>query len=83
VRAFGTGFAVGVGRGGSVLAPNLAGALFAADLGRPTVSMIMAVGSLVAAGVLTLLVVKSDAATEAESGEARPEAPAGAVAHGR
>jgi MFS family permease len=83
VRAFGTGFAVGVGRGGSVLAPNLAGALFAADLGRPTVSMIMAIGSLVAAGVLTLLVVKSDAATEAESGEARPEVPAGAVAHGR
>ena len=27
VRAFGTGFAVGVGRGGSVLAPNLAAAL--------------------------------------------------------
>jgi hypothetical protein len=85
VRAFGTGFAVGVGRGGSVLAPNLAGALFAADLGRPTVSMIMAIGSLVAAGVLTLLVVKSDAATEAEAGETRPEAeaPQGAIAHGR
>jgi MFS family permease len=83
VRAFGTGFAVGVGRGGSVLAPNLAGALFAADLGRPTVSMVMAVGSLVAAGVLTFLVVKSDAATEAEAGETRPEAPAGAIAQGR
>jgi hypothetical protein len=67
-----------------VLAPNLAGALFAAGLERPTASMIMAIGSLVAAGVLTLLVVKSDAATEAESGEtARPEAPAGAIAHGR
>jgi MFS family permease len=83
VRAFGTGFAVGVGRGGSVLAPNLAAALFAADLGRPTVSMIMAIGSLVAAGVLTMLVVKSDAATEAESGETRPEVPASAIAHGR
>ncbi len=83
VRAFGTGFAVGVGRGGSVLAPNLAAGLFAADLGRPTVSMIMAIGSLVAAGVLTLLVVKSDAATEAESGETRPEAPADAIAQGR
>ena len=35
-RAFGTGFAVGVGRGGSVLAPNLAGALFAAQLGVST-----------------------------------------------
>ncbi len=61
VRAFGTGFAVGVGRGGSVLAPIVAGGLFAADLGRPTVSMIMALGSLVAAGVLTMLVVKRDA----------------------
>ncbi len=76
VRAFGTGFAVGVGRGGSVLAPNLAAALFAADLGRPTVSMIMALGSLFAAGVLTMLVVKSDAATEAEAGETRARGPA-------
>ena len=57
--------------------------LFAADLGRPTVSMIMAIGSLLAAGVLTLLVVKSYAATEAESGETRPEAPADAIAQGR
>jgi hypothetical protein len=72
-----------VGRGGSVLAPNLAAALFAADLGRPTVSMIMALGSLIAAGVLTLLVVKSDAATEAEAGETRPDVPASAIAHGR
>jgi hypothetical protein len=45
--------------------------------------MIMALGSLFAAGVLTMLVVKSDAATEAESGETRPEAPASAIAHGR
>jgi len=59
VRAFGTGFAVGVGRGGSVLAPNLAAGLFAANLGVPTVSMIMALGSLFAAGVLTMLVVKT------------------------
>jgi MFS family permease len=64
VRAFGTGFAVGVGRGGSVLAPNLAAGLFAADLGVPTVSMIMAIGSLVAAGVLTMLVVKTGSDNE-------------------
>ena len=72
VRAFGTGFAVGVGRGGSVLAPNLAGALFAANLGVPTVSMIMALGSLVAAGVLTMLVVKPEL-PESESAEKRAE----------
>ena len=83
VRAFGTGFAVGVGRGGSLLAPNLAAALFAAQLGTPTVSMIMALGSLFAAGILSMLVIKSDAATEAEAGETRAEAPQGAVAHGR
>jgi cyanate permease len=85
VRAFGTGFAVGVGRGGSVLAPNLAGILFAANLDRPAVSMIMAAGSLVAAGVLTMLVIKPEA-PEAESTETGAEAAAGikgAVAHGR
>jgi MFS family permease len=84
-RAFGTGFAVGVGRGGSVLAPNIAGALFAADLGVPTVSMIMALGSLVAAVVLTLLVIKPEV-PEAESSEKGSRADAalgGAVAHGR
>ncbi len=84
-RAFGTGFAVGVGRGGSVLAPNLAGALFAAQLGTPTVSMIMALGSLFAAGVLTMLVVKPEL-PESESAERRAESSAslkGAVAHGR
>lgn len=76
-RAFGTGFAVGVGRGGSVLAPNLAGALFAAELGRPEVSMIMALGSLAAAGVLTMLVMKT--ASDREPGDTQ----ASAVAHGR
>ena len=52
VRAFGTGFAVGVGRGGSVLAPIIAGYLFQANLGLPTVAMMMALGSLMAALML-------------------------------
>jgi MFS family permease len=85
VRAFGTGFAVGVGRGGSVLAPIIAGGLFAADLGLPTVSMIMALGSLVAAGVLTMLKVRPET-PEAEPADERSQvAPnlKGAVAHGR
>jgi MFS family permease len=83
-RAFGTGFAVGVGRGGSVLAPNIAGALFAAELGRPEVSMIMACGSLVAAAVLTMLVIKRE--PEIDAAEKGPEVAAdlkGAVAHSR
>ena len=52
VRASGTGFAVGVGRGGSVLAPIIAGFLFAANFSLPTVSLLMGLGSLVAALVL-------------------------------
>ena len=55
VRAFGTGFTVGVGRGGSVLAPIIAGFLFDRGLLLPTVSLTMALGSLLAAGVLLML----------------------------
>lgn len=60
VRAFGTGFAIGIGRGGSVLAPILAGVLFDAGYGLPSVSLTMALGSLVAAGVILLLKVAPD-----------------------
>jgi len=55
VRASGTGFAVGIGRGGSVLAPIIAGFLFEAGVTLPTVSMLMALGSILAAGALALL----------------------------
>jgi MFS family permease len=55
VRAFGTGFTVGVGRGGSVLAPIIAGFLFTYGYSLPTVAMTMASGSLLAAAVLILL----------------------------
>jgi MFS family permease len=84
VRAFGTGFAVGVGRGGSVLAPIIAGALFSANLGLPTVAMIMALGSLVAAGVLTMLKLKPETteADPAERAEVRSDLD-GAIAQGR
>jgi benzoate transport len=60
VRATGTGFAIGVGRGGSVLAPILAGYLFAWGYALPTVALLMAMGSLVAAGVLALLKLRPD-----------------------
>jgi MFS family permease len=55
VRASGTGVAVGVGRGGSVLAPIIAGYLFNVGYSLPTVASIMALGSLLAAGVLVML----------------------------
>jgi benzoate transport len=59
-RATGTGFAIGVGRGGSVLAPITAGFLFKRGYTLPTVALYMALGSLIAAGVLSLLKLKPD-----------------------
>jgi benzoate transport len=55
VRATGTGFVIGVGRGGAVISPNLAGNLMQANLGLPTVALIMAVGSLLAGIMLSML----------------------------
>jgi MFS family permease len=60
VRASGTGFAIGIGRGGSVLAPIIAGFLFTAGYPLPTVSFMMALGSLVAAGILSFLKLEAD-----------------------
>jgi MFS family permease len=48
MRASGTGFAIGTGRGGSVLAPIVAGFLFQAGHDLAFVSTIMAFGSLLA-----------------------------------
>jgi MFS family permease len=55
VRAAGTGFAIGVGRGGSLLAPIAAGFLFEGGVGVPVVAAIMGGGSLLAAIVLLFL----------------------------
>jgi MFS family permease len=52
LRASATGFVIGVGRGGSALAPALAGVLFAAGYGLSTVAILMSLGSLVAAFAL-------------------------------
>jgi benzoate transport len=62
VRASGTGFAIGVGRGGSVLAPIIAGFLFTAGYPLPTVALTMSLGSLVAAGILSFLKLETDQA---------------------
>jgi len=55
LRATATGFVIGVGRGGSALAPVIAGLLFVAGYGLATVALLMALGSLVAAGALMIL----------------------------
>ncbi len=60
VRATGTGFGIGVGRGGSVLAPIIAGFLFNGGVGVPTVAMYLSLGSLVAAGIISFLKLRTD-----------------------
>ena len=58
VRATGTGFAIGAGRGGSALAPILAGYLFQAGFGLQAVATMMAMGSLLSAAALLMLRVR-------------------------
>jgi len=55
VRASGTGFVIGVGRGGAALGPIAAGYLFDAGATLPGVAAGMALGSLVAACAILLL----------------------------
>ena len=59
VRATGAGFAIGVGRGGAVLAPVIAGYLFQAGFGLQAVATMMASGSLLSAGALLALKVRA------------------------
>lgn len=56
VRASGTGFSIGIGRGGAMLSPIIAGVLFESGVGIPGVALIMAFGSLLA--ILALLFLK-------------------------
>jgi benzoate transport len=73
VRAFGTGFSVGLGRGGSVLAPMLAGYLFQVGYSLSTVAATMSMAALIAAVVLSFLKLKPDQ-TESDVVTAAPAA---------
>ena len=55
VRGSGTGFVIGIGRGGAALGPIVAGALFAAGASLPMVAICMALGSGIAAVALLAL----------------------------
>jgi benzoate transport len=77
VRSSGTGFAIGVGRGGSVIGPPLAGWLFDQHYSLATVSWVLALGTLVAAGILSTLKLKPDA-EEAQDEQAPAPGVAGA-----
>src|SRR5260370_30615286 len=59
VRATGTGFAVGMGRAGAMLAPIIAGYLFRGGYGLQFVATAMSAGLLVGAVALWRLSVKS------------------------
>ncbi|MGQ9427353.1 MFS transporter [Gilvimarinus sp. F26214L] len=72
VRAFGTGFAIGIGRGGAVVSPIIAGFLFDAGNTLGTVAIVMALGSLFAAGALLFLKLKPEAERSAEP-EKKPQ----------
>ena len=52
IRGGGTGFVIGIGRGGAAVGPIVGGLLFQAGLGLAPVAAIMACGSLLAAGAL-------------------------------
>jgi benzoate transport len=60
VRATGTGFVIGVGRGGAALSPITAGYLMDGGMNLPTVAMIMGAGSFIAAVVLIFLKMGTD-----------------------
>ncbi len=68
VRAGGTGFVIGIGRGGAVMGPVVAGFLFQSNLGGLLmVSVIMAVGSLIAAVALVFMPQRTAKASELSS----------------
>ncbi|MFZ4747452.1 MAG: MFS transporter [Sphingomonas sp.] len=68
LRASGTGFAIGVGRGGAALSPILAGLLFQAGFSLQAVAIVMGSGSLIATGAL--LALRSVALKQAASPQA-------------
>lgn len=55
LRGSGTGFAIGLGRGGAALGPIIAGILFESGYDLPAVSFVMAIGAIVGAIVLLTL----------------------------
>ena len=65
LRAGGTGFVIGVGRGGAALGPIIAGFLFASGSGLMVVSLLMALGSAIAAIAIFMLPRRSAAEAHA------------------
>lgn len=70
VRATGTGFVIGVGRGGAVLSPMLAGYLLQGGVSLGSVAMTMAMGSLL--GAITLCFLRLNAEKPGTTAAAEP-----------
>ena len=77
VRSAGTGFAIGVGRGGSILAPIAAGYMFVGGLDVPYVAAILACGSLFAAIALLFLKLDKEPPEAVAVQSAEQKAPSG------
>jgi len=79
VRATGTGFVIGVGRGGAILAPAIAGYLMQSGIDAGTApatylastAMIMGLGSLIGAIVLVFLKLGTDKPSDAQVTDAK------------
>ncbi|MFZ9585538.1 MAG: MFS transporter [Pseudohongiellaceae bacterium] len=65
VRATGTGFVIGVGRGGAVLSPIIAGYLLNAGSTLPQVALVMGCGSVLGAIALVFLKLGTDKPSDA------------------
>ena len=59
LRATGTGFVIGVGRGGAVLGPIMAGFLFESGVSLPVVAGLMSIGSLLAMVAIAMMYLPS------------------------
>jgi benzoate transport len=70
LRATGTGFVIGVGRGGAVLGPIFAGFLFESGFSLATVAAIMACGSLFALVAVALMHFPTKAASKEAAAQA-------------
>lgn len=70
VRAGGTGFVIGLGRGGAALGPIVAGFLFQSGQSLAVVALVMALGSIVAAAALLFLPRARDAAAPTPAAQA-------------
>ena len=73
LRATGTGFMIGFGRGGAVLAPIVAGVLLDAGISMASIALIMGLNALVAAFILMFLNMRygDDVEKDAQAGEAK------------